>query len=233
MTRGVGGWRGWVAGGRKRRRGCVGGYDGTPTQAPPFSSSLSSLPRALPVYPPLPATDNYALTVPLPPPPSPCLSHPRILLPSRCVYILFVSSRFSRFCVPSRRFRARPWHTMAHLVLTFAFRWWRLSREIASASRPPLAAPRPTSPPILRFSFFFFLPPRFTLSPPLTFLPLLSLLSGGGKRLFVRSFVTRRVNATQPVFAAHQPTGENRVVRVKKINEWLVCYFSFFFFTEA
>lgn len=39
-------------GGRKRRRGCVGGYDGTPTQAPPFSSSLSSLPRALPVYPP-------------------------------------------------------------------------------------------------------------------------------------------------------------------------------------
>lgn len=147
--------------------------DGTPTQAPPFSSSLSLFP-CLAVPPSLfTATDNYALIAypspSLPPPPAFSI---RVFSPL-CVYIYICMYKSSRLrpgfpaSVSRADGSARPWHTMAHLVLTSAFSWWRLSREIvvACALVSPSPSPPSTSPPsILRF-----FSPRFAPSP----LPLL------------------------------------------------------------
>lgn len=171
MTRG-GMERGGLVGRRSRveEKGLRGGYDGTPTQAPPFSSSLSSLPRASSVLV-YTATDNYALIVSLPhPPPASSIrgTYSPLHIRVRVRINPFVSSpsRFSRFYVPSRRFRTSVTHNGTSGVNSCFF-----VVALVARNRRRLCPRPPTSPPpILRF--FASTPPL--LSSPLLFSLLLS-----------------------------------------------------------
>lgn len=173
MTRG-GMERGGLVGRRSRveEKGLRGGYDGTPTQAPPFSSSLSSLPRASSVLV-YTATDNYALIVhpsptllPLPPSAVRILLSVHIRVRVRINPLVSSPSRFSRFYVPSRRFRTSVTHNGTSGVNSCFF-----VVALVARNRRRLCPRPPTSPPpILRF--FASTPPL--LSSPLLFSLLLS-----------------------------------------------------------
>lgn len=199
---------------------CYGGY-----------AAATAHPRRRPLFPPLfrpclavppslfTATDNYALIVyPLPPPP---LFFLLLLFPfSLGIYIyIYINSlvsspaRFSRFYVPSRRFRTSVTHNGTSGV-NFCF--FVVALVARNRRRSPPLGPTTSSadPP------FFFASIR-PLPLPLSS-PLLSFLRGGSVCSFVYARYSGSVNATAGFCTAgrihpptHPSTGENSEVRVR------------------